>query len=385
MARLGKRSITNRTVEALPVGESDRVYWDRCLPGFGVRVYPTGARVYVAQARGPEGTRRTALGRHGVIGAGDARRKAERAILRIRTGELRTRKRAAGPTVAEAAQRYMDDYVAVRCKPSTTRMRRAALRRHILPSLGRRPLASVRPEEILALHEALAGTPGMANIAVMTLSHVFTKAELWGLVPTGTNPCGVVRKYPTGKPERFLTDVELRRVGNVLDEAERTGGVSPQAVAAIRLLMLTGCRKNEILTLRWNDVDLQARELRLREAKTGPRTVSLSPSAVAVLSGLARCPHGWVIPGRRHGTHLVKLGNAWRLLRARADLNDVRLHDLRHSYASRALAMGESLPMIGKLLGHRRIASTARYAHLSRGAVQEAAARVARSLAEDIL
>ena len=385
MAKLVKRSITNRTVTALPVGETDTVYWDRRLPGFGVRVYATGARVYIAQARGPEGTRRTTLGRHGVLGAGEARRKAERAILRIRTGEYRARQGAAGPTVAEAAQRYMDDYVAVRCKPSTARIRRAALRRHILPQFGRKSLADVRPEEILALHESLVGTPGLANIAIETLSQVFGKAELWGLVPVSTNPCGVVRKYPTGKPERFLTDVELRRIGRVLDEAERTGGVSPEAVAAIRLLMLTGCRTSEILTLRWKEVDLKARELRLREAKTGPRTVPLSPSAVAVLRGLAGNPHGWVIPGRKPGTHISSVGNAWRLLRARADLDDVRLHDLRHSYASRALAMGESLPMIGKLLGHRRIESTARYAHLSRGAVREAAARVARSLAKDIL
>ncbi|MCZ0952416.1 MAG: site-specific integrase, partial [Rhodospirillaceae bacterium] len=147
-----------------------------------------------------------------------------------------------------------------------------------------------------------------------------------------------------------------------------------------------GCRRGEILGLRWEDVDLESRELRLPDTKTGPRTVPLSPAAVKLLAGLPRYEGGpWVIPGRKPGTHLVRLGNAWRLLRKRAGLNDVRLHDLRHSFASSALALGESLPMIARLLGHRQIASTARYAHLAGAAVSAAAARVADSLAEDIL
>ena len=384
VTKLKKRKISNRTVEALPAERDDTVFWDRRLPGFGVRVYGTGARVYLAQARGPRGTRRVTLGRHGIMGAGEARLRAERAIARIRAGEDPVPGCPTGPTVAEAARQYMDEHVAVRCKPATARIRGVALRRHILPALGGRSLAGVAANDVIALHEAMADTPGLANIAVATLSQVFRKAERWGLVPAGTDPCGAVRKYRSARRERFLTDVELRRLGQVLDEARQNGGASPASLAAIRLLMLTGCRKSEILTLRWEDIDLGACELRLRDAKTGPRTVPLSPSAVALLSQLPRSPNGWVIRGSKPGTHLLKLGNAWRRLRARAGLDDVRLHDLRHSYASRALALGENLPMIGKLLGHRRIESTARYAHLSRNAVHEAANRVANSLAEDI-
>ena len=172
----------------------------------------------------------------------------------------------------------------------------------------------------------------------------------------------------------------------MLDESEENGGATPEAIAAIRLLILTGCRRGEILGLRWEEVDLESRELRLQDTKTGPRVVPLSPAAVRLLAGLPRSGGSpWVIPGRKPGTHMVRLGNAWRLLRKRAGLNDVRLHDLRHSFASSALALGESLPMIARLLGHRQIASTARYAHLARASVHEAAARVAGSLAEDIL
>ena len=174
-----------------------------------------------------------------------------------------------------------------------------------------------------------------ANNVVITLSQIYTKAQDWGIVVEGTNPCRHVELYRQRKRERFLTEVEFERLGRVLDEAVQSGGATPEAIAAIRLLILTGCRRGEILRLRWDEVDLQARELRLRDTKTG--------------------------------------------------LHDVRLHDLRHSFASSALALGESLPMIARLLGHRQIASTARYAHLARASVHEAANRVADSLAEDIL
>ena len=150
--------------------------------------------------------------------------------------------------------------------------------------------------------------------------------------------------------------------------------------------MLTGCRKNEILTLRWEDVALDEKELRLPDAKTGARVVPLSPSAVKLLAGLPREPgNSWVIPGRKPGTHMRNLDRAWTVLQARAGLEDVRIHDLRHSFASRALALGESLPMIGKLLGHSQVETTARYAHLARDSVREAAERVADSIAADIL
>ena len=157
-------------------------------------------------------------------------------------------------------------------------------------------------------------------------------------------------------------------------------------MAAIRLLALTGCRRSEILSLRWEDVAPGEAELRLPDAKTGARVVPLPPRAVELLAGLPREPgNPWVIPGRKPGTHLRQIDDAWRVVRARAGLEGVRIHDLRHSYASRALALGESLPMIGRLLGHKQIETTARYAHLARDSAQEAAERVAASIAADIL
>ena len=150
--------------------------------------------------------------------------------------------------------------------------------------------------------------------------------------------------------------------------------------------MLTGCRRNEIVTLRWEDVDLEAGELRLPDGKTGARLVPLSPTAAEVLSRLPRrTDNPWVIPGSKPGAHLADLQPPWERVRKCAGLDDVRIHDLRHSFASRALALGESLPMIGKLLGHTQVETTARYAHLARDSVKASASRIAGSIGADIL
>ena len=168
---------------------------------------------------------------------------------------------------------------------------------------------------------------------------MYRLGEGWGMVPGGCDPCRSVEKYPERRRERFLTDAEFDRLGRVLDEAVDSGSASPIAVAAIRLMMLTGCRKSEILTLRWTDVDLEAGELHLADAKAGPRTVHLPPTAVRLLKTLPRregCP--WVFPGEdREGRFSGGgLDHVWQTVRTNAELEDVRLHDLRHTCASKA-------------------------------------------------
>ena len=206
------------------------------------------------------------------------------------------------------------------------------------------------------------------------------------MVPEGCNPCRSVDKYPQRKRERFLTADEFTWLGTMLDEVKTLGDVSASAVAALRLLMLTGCRKPEILTLRWEHVALDAGELRLPDSKTGARVVTLSPLAVEVLSAIGReSGSPWVIPGRKLGTHLRGLTHPWNVVRKRAGLGDVRIHDLSHSFASRAVALGESLPMIGKLLGHTQVQTTGRYAHLVRDAEKAAAAEVGDSIGAHVV
>ncbi len=366
----------------------DTVVWDRALTGFGVRVYPSGAKVYVVQTRGPEGSRRITVGRHGVIGASEARRRATLILARIRAGEEAVPQppEPTGITVTALAERYLREHVVVRCKPTTAAQYRLAIERYIVPALGALPVSALGRSQVADLQHSLSDRPTMANLVVAMLSRMIDQAIAWGVAGEMSNPCRSVPRYRTRRRERFLTDAEFRRLGQTLDELEAAGRISAHAAAALRLLMLTGCRRNEILTLRWEDVRLEAQELQLRDSKTGPRTVSLSPEAVQVLATMERMPgNPWVIPGAKPGTRLSGLSYPWCKVRARAGLDDVRLHDLRHSYASRALALGESLPVIAKLLGHAQIQTTARYTHLARDAVKDAAARVAKGIGEDIL
>ena len=387
MARLNSRTISRRTVEALEV-ERDTVFWDSELMGFGVRVYSSGRKYYVVQTRaGGAAAKRVTVGRHGVISAEEARRRAALVIARIKAGEEPMARRLAnGPTVAALAARYLEEHVAVRCKPRTRMLYHLVVKKYILPEFGQRSALGVGQAQVAELHYKLRKTPYMANHVVDTLSRIFNLAEDWGVVPEGSNPCRFQVKYKQRSRERFLTEEEFRRLGRVLSEAETCRGVSVHAVAAIRLLMLTGCRRNEILTLRWEDMNPAANELHLRDSKTGARTVSLSPEAAKVLAEVPRvADNPFVIPGRIKGTFMRNVNDPWKIIRKRAGLDDVRLHDLRHSFASRALALGESLPMIGKLLGHSRIETTARYAHLARESVHESAARIADSIAANLV
>ena len=384
MAKLNRTTISRRTVERLEA-ERDTVYWDSELLGFGVRVYPTGRKVYVVQTRadGKDGKRVT-VGRHGVVTPEEARRRAAYIVSRIKAGVDPVPEplaaEANGPTVAELAATYLEEVVAVRLKPASAYSYRNTIEKHILPRLGRKRALSLDHAAVSAFHHALARTPAAANRAVEMLFRIYRAAEERESIPEGSNPCGQVAMNRQRRHERFLTDEEFRRLGRVLDEAEAGGGATGHAAVAIRLL-LTGCRKSEVLKLRCDDVDIAAREMRLRDAKTGPRTVQLSPAAAAALARAPRVegnPH--VVPGMRPGSRMCDLQRPWERIRKRAGLEDMRLHDCRHSFASRALALGESLPTIGKLLGHSHIQTTARYAHLARDSVHESARRVSDSV-----
>ena len=391
MAKTQLRSITKRTVESLSVADKDEVFWDRDLPGFGVRVYPTGAKVFVVQCRGSGRSKRVTLGRYRLMTVEQARRQAALTIARIKNGEDLKPKPEPEPetgstqTVAEAAERYLNEHVTIHCSETSGKMYWRLLDKFILPAHGDVPVRDFTRQHVLDLHLKLQHIPYQANRVLEIQSKIFNLAEMWGWRGEKGNPCRHVRKYKERKRERFLSDEEFRRLGEIVNEMEAKRTVTVYEAAAIRLLMLTGCRKNEIVKLKWKDVDIDAGEIRIPDGKTGARLVPLSPAAAEVLSGLPRkAKRPWVILGMRSGRHLGDLQPAWERIRERAGLEDVRIHDLRHSFASRALALGESLPMIGKLLGHTQVQTTARYAHLQRDSIKASASRIADSIGADI-
>ena len=272
MPRTSHRRLTKRSVDALASRETDYVVWDRDLPGFGVRVLASGRKVFVVQARGPSGSKRRSIARHGRVPVAEARRRAAVLIDRIKQGADPNPQAVPGePTVAELADRYLRVHVAVSCKASSAKLYRGVIDNHILPALGERGIGEVKRADVAALHYALHDRPGVANTTLQVLSQLFYKAEQWRLIGPRRSPCRSIPKYRLRSRERYLTGEEYRRLGQVLKTGEADGSLAEAAVAALRLLMLTGCRREEILTLRWDDVDFDSRELRLRDSKTGPR------------------------------------------------------------------------------------------------------------------
>ena len=395
--------ISKRTVDATTLGARDVYLWDADLAGFGLKVTPTGSKVYLAQYRigGRKGrTRRVTIGRHGTLTPDQARREARRLLGEVAAGRDPAEARAKARrelTVAELCELYLAEGVATK-KQATVEMDRSRIARHIKPLLGHRQLRSITRADIERFMQDVAagktacdvktelrgraivtGGKGAAVRALGLLGGIFTFAVDRGLRPD--NPAHGIKRYAGRRKERFLSSVELARLGEALAAGEREGE-HPSAVTAVRLLAFTGCRKSEILTLRWEYVDMERSCLRLPDSKTGAKVIPLGAPALELLASLPRVegnPH--VLPGARANGHYVGLPKAWQRIRRRAGLDDVRLHDLRHSFASVAVAGGDSLYLVGKVLGHRQSRTTEVYAHLADDPLRAVADRTARQIA----
>lgn len=384
MARL-----TKRFVDQISPGTTEMVHWDSELLGFGIRVWPSGRKVYLVMTRVKGRLRRITIGSHRVVTAEKARIRAHEILSEAKAGrdpakELDQARKA--PTMAEFGDRFLKEYVATRCKPTTEREYRRSVEGFINPKLGTRKVTDIVDQDIVELHQNLSGKPYQANRTLGVLSKMFGLAEAWGLRPKRSNPCTEVTKYPEYKRERFLNEQEFARLGKALDEVERSGAETKSAINAIRLLALTGCRLSEIMTLKWDYVDLKDKVFRLPDSKTGAKIVRIGSSVVTLLKHIKKLEDNpYVITGKNPGNALSDLQHPWRRIREKAKLDDVRIHDLRHSYASGALTLGEGLPMIGKLLGHAQVQTTARYAHLADDPVKKAAGRVSNMIRRAML
>jgi integrase len=374
--------LTKRTVDALEPEAKDYFVWDTLIAGFGVRIMPSGAKTYQAQYRKGGRTRRISLGRHGTLTVEQARLLAKEVLGDVAKGEnpaedIAQHRKA--PTVAALCERFFQAHVMERCKPSTQGEYRRAIDMFINPALGNFKLVDLERKDVAELHHKFRDKPYQANRTLGVLSKMFNLAEIWGLRPDGSNPCRHVPKYREHKRERYLSQVELQRLGNVLADAELNGTETPHIIAAFRLLILTGCRLGEIQTLQWGFITDQGMEL--PDTKTGARRIPLPSAARAVLSTLARVDgNPYVIVGKIAGRHATDFQHPWRRIRERAGLTGVRIHDLRHTYASNAVSSGMPIQMVGRLLGHTQIQTTMRYAHLADDPVKKAAEENAERL-----
>ncbi|MBN8977224.1 MAG: tyrosine-type recombinase/integrase [Rhizobiales bacterium] len=418
--------LNRRTVTALKAGKVPTSYYDDGLTGFGLLIRPTGARSWFVEYRPGVGGRGVAK-RRMVIGSPDtlsperARDAAAKILAKAELGGDPAAERGAERadiTVADLCDIYLRDGVEMK-KASTITTDRSRIERHIKPLLGRKRVAAVTSLDVKTFMKNVAngktardvktgkrgrsivrGGKGAATRTVRLLGGIFTFAVEHKY--RTDNPVHGVEKYPDGRNERYLTTAELNRLGTAIHEGETAGiphkpskskhapkektrtVVDQFAAAAIRLLIFTGSRLGEILNLRWAEVDLERGLLFLPDSKTGRKTVVLAGPAIAVLEQLPKAGI-YVIAGETAGAEDEKpradLNRPWRAIRRRAGLEDLRLHDLRHSFASVGAGAGLGLPVIGKLLGHTQASTTARYAHLDADPVRRAANTIAGHIA----
>lgn len=396
--------ISLSVVKAALPKERDYFLWDRDLKGFGLKVCVGGRKSYVCKYRYGHGrkapTRRVTIGAHGTPWTPEsARREAARILGLVAQGNDPAREKQASksvPTVSELCDSYLKWGLATK-KPSTVATDKGRIKRHIKPLMGTRLITDVTKSDVAQFLQDVAngktavdvrtsrrgraivkGGEGTATRTVGLLGGIFSFAIDSGWL--NQNPVKGVKRYRDKRNERFLSVDEFRRLGAELSSAH-SNGENPYAVSIIRLLLLTGARKGEIEQLKWTEVDFASGFLRLADSKTGQKLIFLNALAMQDLARLERVAGTkFVFPSFDGKSWYQGTSKVWRRIRAAADLSDVRLHDLRHSFASVAAANGTSLQMIGALLGHKDSATTARYAHLSYDPVRVAADNASKEI-----
>lgn len=406
--------ITRRLVQTAAAGDRTRIIYDADLAGFGLRITTSGVKAYIVEYRpGARGRatakRRVTIGRvSDALTPEKARKAATDMLARIRLGDDPVEKQLAersAITVAAAIEAFEREHLVLR-KRSTARGYGVIFGKHVIPAFGTKRLKDITEADVAKLRLKIGRkAPVVANRVLGALSSVFTFAGRQGLVPKSYNPVRGLPRYPEHARERYLTNAELACLGETLRLAETAGlpftfdettpehrakhrpkpasanvVFSPHTTAALRLLLFTGARLGEILGARWADVDFGRALLRLRDSKTGPKWLTLNAPALAVLSALPRDGQ-YIIAGEKKNQPRSDLKRPWDRIRAHAGLGNLRIHDLRHSFASVGASGGLGLPIVGKLLGHSTPATTARYAHLDADPLRKASNRIAGEIA----
>jgi integrase len=369
MARLNKKFI-----EELQADGTDRIIFDDDLPRFGLRLKPSGAKSFLVRYRSLGRNRSYTIAPYGVMTADEARREARRILADVERGDdpsaVRQSERQA-PTIRDLAADYLERHAIPNKRPKSVENDRQILASHILPKLGPLKVAEVDRRDIERLHHAMKATPYQANRTLALLSKMFALAVGWKW--RDDNPAHRIPKFQEEKRERWLNDEELSRLFTALDASR-----NHRAAMAIRLLILTGARRGEVLSASWDQFDLDRGVWTKPSAHTKQKRTEHVPLSTAVLDLLkawkAQAPRDspHLFPGDAEGKPIQVIKRAWASICREAGLSDVRMHDLRHTYASHLVSSGLSLAIVGRLLGHTQAQTTHRYAHLADGALRAA-------------
>ncbi|MFD0980024.1 tyrosine-type recombinase/integrase [Tropicimonas aquimaris] len=392
MIEMPKVKLSKTFVEKTAPEDQEVIYWDETLPGFGLRVKPSGSKGYLVQYRNRRtgASRRKTIGQHGPLMTLHQAKEIARGFLsdaiRGQDPVLELRAASERRTIKDLARRYLETHAIPKKRPRSVKMDRSTLDRFILPAFGSRCVADIGHEDVQRLHNRMLDTPYQANRMLALLSKMFELAIRWEWRPN--NPARGISRFPEEKRYRWLTDAELSRLLLALDRHS-----NQVAANAIRFQLLTGARIGEVLTATWKDLDLE----RMVWVKPSHHTkqkrtehLPLSGAATALLRRMAsERDHGnpHVFPGRKPGEPIKDLKRFWKAVTTEAGLDDYRIHDNRHTHASHLVSSGQSLAIVGRLLGHTNPTTTQRYAHLADDPLRQAAevmgAKMAREKTQD--
>ncbi|MFC1502805.1 tyrosine-type recombinase/integrase [Pseudomonadota bacterium] len=370
-----KVTLQQEMVDTMPPSKKMEAYYDKKFPAFFLRVYPSGKRVFNVRFQ-HQGLRQLhRLGDAADMSVSEARAAAKALIEKVRYG-VEKEARLSELTLSAFAEEFFPRY-ARHWKPSTLKNNRRGFEQHIEPVLGKVNVSTLTRQQVEQWFSGMSATKGMANTMLPLLSVMMQQAEAYGYREPQSNPCKSFKRYKRAACERYLTAEELRRLWSALDNHQTR---SPTAVMILRLLMLTGCRCNEVRTVEW--MHYRQGHWYLPDSKTGAKTVFLSSFVRELLDGWPSSGL-YLFAGKRSGEpfEYSRLVTVWYQVREEARLTDVRLHDLRHTYASIALQDKVSLLTIGRLLGHTLPETTLKYAHLAKEDIQNAANNVANVIA----
>jgi len=398
--------ISKRAVDTLdcPAGKDREILWDADLAGFGVAVFPSGAKTYLVRFRKGGRSRRAIIGKHGRLTPDEARSEAKKILGQIETGldPVQAKKAArAIPTFREVSLDFLKQHSALKRKERTHSEYERLLEKRVLPLIGTHRINDLDRVTLAKMHAAISKeAPISANRALALVSAIWSWASRRDIVSGAENPARGIEKNREQAKERFLTSEEFARLGEALRLAETEGlpwdvqkknsnskhlakparrmtKPDPFAVAAIRLLILTGARLSEILTAQWTNVDFGRAILFLPDSKTGRKPIYLSAAAISVLENIPRIEgNPYIIAGAVKGSHRADLKKPWAAILKKSNLDNLRIHDLRHTFASVGVGGSLGLPIIGKLLGHSQPKTTARYAHLDADPLKSAADQI---------
>ena len=358
-------SLNNRNIEKIKVGE---IIWDERVSGFGARKQTLNGSISLFVKTRIKGRQKLiTIGKYGIWTINNARNEAKRLLGLVSIGNDPTEdNKNKEIRLKELADIWIETYVLKSLKKSSAKRYFGLVRDYIKPSLGNKNINSITIQNIVRFHDSLRKTPRNANYCLATISSMWSWGESRGLI-LSPNPCKEIKRYKEVKRKRYLSIDEAKRLGISLVTEEKN---NPYAVAAIRLLILTGARLSEILTAKWEWIDGDI--LNLPVSKSGPKEVNLPSPVLEILKKLPKIEgNPFIIVGKNNRSHLVNLRKPWMRIIKKANLLNIRIHDLRHIFASFAVGEGASLTIIGGQLGHKSNATTKRYAHLSRDPIRQ--------------